>query len=387
MNKTGGLRLFDSVRGAKVAFEPIQKNVANAYVCGITPHSAPHVGHARAYINWDVLWRYLDWLGYEVRVVQNFTDVDDKIIAKAALEGIDPRDFAVRHVEEFAKMSAQLNLGAEFVEYVGVRESMPKIIEFVGELVEKGVAYERGGSVWFDRSKADRYGRLAGDRPLKLEDRSLDFALWKAAKPGEPAWDSPWGAGRPGWHVECSAIARSLGKTLDIHAGGSDLMFPHHNNEIAQSESANGAPLANHWLHNGMVRIDGRKMSKSSADSVAVADILGATDPNAVRLWVLQGHYRKPLEYSSGAVATAESAWRKLARFLGGDTPEDIPALPRAVADFAGAMDDDLNTAKALSVLFALTKDTYGGAPERRRRTARELAGVLGFAIWSGGKP
>jgi len=374
------LRLYDSERGAKVAFEPITQGVVNAYVCGITPHSAPHVGHARAYLNWDVLWRYLDWLGYDVRVVQNFTDIDDKIVAKAAAEGVPPRTIADRHAFEFLKVMQKLNVSSEYIQYVGVRESMPLIVGFIADLEGRGLAYVRDGSVWFDRSKANRYGRFAGKRTLDLTDRSLDFALWKAAKPGEPAWESPWGPGRPGWHVECSAIARSLAETLDIHAGGSDLKFPHHENEIAQSEGANDAALAKHWLHNGMVRIDGKKMSKSSADSVGVTAILKSTDPNAIRLWVLQGHYRKPLEYSPEALGTAAQSWKKLECFLA-ESPwsQSFELLPQPIADFKDAMDDDLNTARAVAVLFALLKGRYLGSENRRLQTAAAIAKILGF--------
>ena len=363
------------------------------YCCGVTVYDDCHLGHARSYLGWDVLRRYLLWRGYAVHYVQNFTDIDDKILNRARVEGTTMAAIAERYIQRYFEDMHRLKV-MDADEYPRVTEHIEAIHELISQLEAKGCAYAAGGDVYYRVEEFADYGKLSGrslatmqagasGRALTATDKAnpADFALWKGAKPGEPAWDSPWGPGRPGWHIECSAMIRArLGATIDIHGGGGDLVFPHHENEIAQSQAANGKPLAHYWLHNGMVTVNGEKMSKSLGNFTTIHDLLDGRwaeypqplDPMAVRLFVLQGHYRKPLDFTKDAIAAAVSSWQTLNAGLGFgyshgaalgwsvnaiqlSSQEPSPDNPW-VERFQTAMDDDLNTPGALAVLFELAK-------------------------------
>jgi cysteinyl-tRNA synthetase len=352
------------------ALEPldVDDDHVTMYVCGPTVQSEPHLGHGRSAVSFDVLRRYLAWLGYDVVFVRNVTDIDDKIIDRAAQLGVTTEEVAA---SAFAAFSEAYDLLGNLTPTVEPRatEHIPEMIALIEDLIDKGHAYESDGDVYFAVRSFDGYGKLsrhsvddlrAGER-VAPDDRKrdpLDFALWKASKPGEPRWPSPWGDGRPGWHVECSAMAtRYLGETLDIHAGGSDLIFPHHENEIAQSEAASGVPLARYWMHNGMLNLSGEKMAKSTGHVVTLLESLHTWDPLAVRLFYLRTHYRRPLEFSEEALADAEASLGRLRAFRR-RAPMEVEAEPdaEALAAFKDAMDDDLDVAGALSVLFDVVR-------------------------------
>ncbi len=298
------------------------------YVCGITPQSEAHIGHAMSYINFDIIRRYLEFKGYKVRHIQNITDIEDKIINKAAVLGITPAELVEKNTESFLKDMDALNIQRAH-EYPFATREVPGIIAMVEGLVAKGFAYEVGGSVYFRVTKLPDYGKLAhrtldqmmaGARIEVDDDKEnpMDFVLWKAAKPGEPSWQSPWGLGRPGWHIECSAMSlKYLGETIDIHGGGQDLIFPHHDNEIAQSESYTGKkPFVKYWLHNGLLRLGEEKMSKSIGNIVSIKETLAAYSADAMRLFVLSSHYRSPLTYTSSALEAAEKGAERLRQTL-----------------------------------------------------------------------
>lgn len=383
------------------------------YCCGVTPYDYCHLGHARSYLVWDALRRYLQWLGYQVNYVQNFTDVDDKILNRAQAEGIPPQQLAEQYIQAYFEDFQPLKL-LPATRYPRVTQSIEAILEFIQDLLDRGHAYIRQGSVYFSVSTFPEYGKLskrdpqllqagasgrvAASEALQKED-PRDFALWKAADPEEMGWPSRWGWGRPGWHIECSAmIRRELGITIDIHGGGSDLVFPHHENEIAQSEALTGQPLARFWLHNGMVTFNGQKMSKSLGNSKTLRELWQeGVDPMAVRLWVLQAHYRKPLDFSAAALKTAEQSWQTLQRALqvawqvcpeAGSSPRLDPGVVQA---FQTALEDDFNTPAALSVLFPLAKQVYalahsvphpaGDQLQQQAATLVQLAQVLGLTV------
>ncbi len=407
------MKLTDTLTGRKRDFAPAGDEV-RIYVCGVTPYSPAHVGHAMSYIVFDVLHRYLEFRGFAVRRVQNFTDIDDKLIERAAQEGTTVEALAEKHVAEYFENMAALNVREADV-YPRATRELPKIIEMVAGLVASGHAYESSGDVYFRVRSGAEYGELsrrsldamrAGARvePGVSKEHPMDFALWKSAKEGEPAWDSPWGAGRPGWHIECSAMAlRYLGESIDIHGGGQDLVFPHHENEIAQSEAFTGKrPFARFWLHNGLLNMDAQKMSKSLGNLVTISEALERYSADAIRLSVLNAHYRSPGYYSDEALAGAERAAARLRQALaapanpGTDAALDAkPANhdagtalnPKPVRDrFVGAMDDDLNTPQALAALFDLARDVNRASAEGRsvvaaQETLRELAGVLGLSL------
>jgi cysteinyl-tRNA synthetase len=404
------------------------------YVCGVTPYDRTHLGHALSAVVFDVLRRFLEWRGYQVRHVVNVTDVDDKIIARAAAEGRDPRGLAEQYAAEYFQQLAALNV-LPATAFPRATEAVPAIVTAVGRLIDLGYAYPAAGDVYFRVARARDYGRLSGraaapaggapdhdperggapvgdpDPDAEAEaseaakEAPADFALWKGAKPGEPAWPSPWGPGRPGWHIECSVmILERLGEQIDVHGGGSDLLFPHHENERAQSEALTGEPLARFWLHNGMLRyVDpatGRpeKMSKSLGNAVAVADFLQRYDADVLRLLVLGGSYRSPLTYNEDVAADHTRRLERLAGALRPPTstpgatpaPDGLrPARERARARFVAALEDDLNTAGALAALFELVRAINAaraaGAGEESLDAAqadlRELAGVLGLRL------
>ena len=384
------MRLSDTLTGEKRDFVPLDSTV-RMYVCGITPYASAHVGHAMSYIVFDVLHRYLEFKGYNVRYVQNFTDIDDKLIARAAAESATVQELAERHIAEYFEDMAALNV-LEADVYPRATQEIPKIVEVVSGLIEKGYAYPSGGDVYFRVRSVPSYGKLshrsldamrAGARvEVGVEkEHPMDFVLWKAAKPGEPSWESPWGPGRPGWHIECSAMAlRYLGDSIDIHGGGQDLVFPHHENEIAQSEGFSGTePFARFWVHNGLLHLDAEKMSKSLGNLVTIRDALARYSSDAIRLSVLNAHYRGPGYYSDEALAGAERAAARLrqAAFArpvaappGGASGERLdPSAHRE--RFIAAMDDDLNTPQALAVLFDLAHDV-----NRDAEAGRDVAGA-----------
>ncbi|QHV00310.1 cysteine--tRNA ligase [Synechocystis sp. CACIAM 05] len=379
------LRLYDSLTRAKQPLQPLHPGLVTMYCCGITVYDYCHLGHARTCITWDLVRRYLQWSGYEVRYVQNFTDIDDKILKRAVDESSTMEAVSEKFIAAyFEDMEA---LGVQPADlYPRATHTLDGIKRLIAELEAKGYAYPSGGDVYYSVRNFDSYGKLSG---RKLEDLQagasgrvtvadpdgaqkqdpFDFALWKAAKPGEPAWDSPWGKGRPGWHIECSAMVREfLGETIDLHVGGNDLIFPHHENEIAQSEAVTGQPLAQYWLHNGMVKVDGEKMSKSLGNFTTIRALLETVDPMAIRLLVLQGHYRKPLDFTETAIAAATNGWHTLREGLqfgydyGGDFGWELAFTPLGpdanqwTGAFQEAVDDDFNFAGGLAVMFELAK-------------------------------
>lgn len=394
------MRIFNTLSGQKEDFTP-QGEAVKMYVCGVTPYSECHVGHAMSYITFDVVRRYLEFRGYQVRYVQNFTDVDDKIIERANLKGIPARDLAERYIAEYFDDMDALNVRRADV-YPRATEEIPKIIEVVKGLVDKGHAYEANGDVYFRVRSDPDYGKLShqdldalqsGARVDVGEEKEhpLDFTLWKATKPGEPSWDSPWGKGRPGWHIECSAMSlRHLGETLDIHGGGRDLIFPHHENEIAQSESFTGVvPFVRFWMHNGLLQLGDEKMSKSLGVLVTVKEVLERFSPDALRLFILSSHYRSPLSFSEDGLIAAERGVERL-RLAGqtqeGESSEGPLDTGPFMESFVMAMDDDFNTAQAVAVLFDLARDinrarNEGTPASTAQQTLRELAGVLGLTL------
>ena len=395
------MKLHDTLTGQKRDFAPAGDTV-KLYVCGVSPYSSAHVGHALSYVFFDVLRRYLEYRGYRVRHVQNFTDVEDNIIAAAQKAGTTIWDLTEGYIREYLdEMDALRVLRAH--EYPKATEMVPQIVEMVQGLIDKGFAYAADGDVYFRVTRVSDYGKLshrsldgmmAGARVEVVagKEHPMDFALWKAAKPGEPTWESPWGPGRPGWHIECSAMSlHLLGPGLDIHGGGADLVFPHHENEIAQSEAYTGqAPLASFWLHNGLLRQDDNKMSKSLGNLVTIRDALSQVGPDALRLYLLSSHYRSSLSYSEEGLAAQarslgrlrEAAAQPHTEKAGGAKLDASPFRER----FLGAMDDDLNTPQALAALFDLARETNrlaleGGDVTEAQETLRELAGVLGLSL------
>ena len=418
------LTLYNTLTRSKEPFEPLEPGKVGMYYCGVTVYDYCHLGHARACIVWDVVRRYLQWRGYEVKYIQNFTDIDDKILNRARQEGSSMEAVAERFIQAYFEDMARLNI-KEADAYPRATHTLDGIKRLVYELEQKGYAYPADGDVYYSVRRFAEYGKLSG---RKLEDLQpgasgrvdvedseapkkkdlVDFALWKAAKPGEPAWASPWGEGRPGWHIECSAMVRDrLGDTIDIHAGGADLIFPHHENEIAQSEAVTGKPLALTWLHNGMVTVDGEKMSKSLGNFITIRELLDRpVDPMAVRLFVLQAQYRKPIDFTDEAIASAQKGWNTLKEGLLfgyqygtqlGWVQDKISSeliAPAYVERFQSAVDDDFNFPGGLVVLFELAKDlsreghilvhqgkteTPPQQLEQQWHTLVNLAQVLGF--------
>jgi cysteinyl-tRNA synthetase len=377
------LTLYNTLTRRKEPFSPIETGKVRMYCCGITAYDYCHLGHARTCIIWDTARRYLQWRGYDVNYVQNFTDIDDKILNRARQEGTSMEAVSERFIQAYFEDMARLNVN-EADAYPRATHCLDGIKRLIYDLEQKNYAYPAAGDVYYAVRRFGEYGKLSG---RKLEDlqagasgrvevadaeagkkkEAFDFALWKGSKPGEPAWESPWGAGRPGWHIECSAMIRdNLGDTVDIHAGGSDLVFPHHENEIAQSEAVTGQPLARYWLHTGMVIVNGEKMSKSLGNFITIRDLLDRpTDPMAVRLFVLQAQYRKPLDFTDDALAAATNGWYTLKEGLlfGVQYGEQLgwqDAVKRQTAvleRFQAAVDDDFNFAEGLAVLFELAKE------------------------------
>jgi cysteinyl-tRNA synthetase len=413
------MRLFDTLSKSKVELQPRTPGQLGIYVCGPTVYDLSHVGHARCYVAFDVIVRHLRQSGLQVTFVRNLTDIDDKIIKRAAERGEDPRALSERMSAEFHADMARLGNLPPDVE-PRVTEHVPEIVALVQELINRGMAYQAAGDVYFEVEKFNDYGRLSG-QPLddlkagarvEVDDRKrspLDFALWKAAKPGEPAWDSPFGPGRPGWHIECSAMSQKyLGDSFDVHGGGKDLVFPHHENEIAQSQGAHGlGTFARYWIHNGFVNFNQEKMSKSLGNFFTIRQVLEYVDPEAMRLFLLSVHYRSPVNFEvaeqDGVVRFPglEEAWARLDYFYvtaarladalqvgkpAGDGPVVAPA-DTWLAEFTAAMDDDFNTAAALAALQSactlankLLDDPKAAAKDVRRRSLERLQRELAAA-------
>ena len=378
------MKIFNSMSRQKEEFVPIQPGKVSIYACGPTVYNFIHVGNARPIILFDVLRRYFEYRGYDVTFVQNFTDVDDKIIKRANEEGITAQEVAEKYIKEYFTDAQGLGVRPATI-HPKATENMQQIIDMVQTLIDKGYAYPvENGDVYYRTLKFKGYGKLS-HQPIEdlqsgariavgeVKENPLDFALWKAAKPGEPAWDSPWGPGRPGWHIECSAMSnRYLGKTIDIHCGGEDLQFPHHENEIAQSEAANGCEFVHYWMHNGFLNIDNRKMSKSLGNFFTVREAAEAYGYETIRLFMLSAHYRSPLNYSADILHQAQNSLDRLysaedhLKYLVANGAEgDKNAAEAALVDtfdnsyrqrFDEAMDDDFNTANAISVLFELVR-------------------------------
>ena len=381
------LKIYNTLSRKKEDFTPVTRGQVGIYSCGVTVYDLSHAGHARSALAFDVMVRYLRFKGLQVRFVRNFTDVDDKIIRRAAKEGVSASEISERYVEAFRADMRGLGVIQADVEPKAT-EHVPQMVELIGKLIAKGVAYPVDGDVYFEVRRFAGYGKLSGKNldellvgaRVDVDERKRDprdFALWKAAKPGEPAWDSPWGPGRPGWHVECSAMAwETLGETIDIHGGGLDLVFPHHENEIAQSECAHGATYARYWMHNGLLTVaDGRKMGKSLGNSLWIRDLLHEYPAEALRLYYLQCHYRSPLPFDEETLSEALGMLARLyearevaermsggedadstAKALGADALE-VLALGRAFPDqLASTLADDFNTAAALGHLFELAR-------------------------------
>jgi cysteinyl-tRNA synthetase len=387
------LRLNSTIHRAVVPFEPRDEGKVAMYVCGPTVQSEPHVGHGRSAVAFDVIRRYLVWRGFEVTYVRNITDIEDKIIAAAAETGQSVEVLAERMASRFADGYAALGVEAPDEEPKATNH-IPEIIDLIQVLIDRDLAYPAGGDVYFSVRAWEGYGRLSGRNPDELragyrievgesKQDPLDFALWKAAKPGEPWWDSPWGAGRPGWHIECSAMAlRYLGSGFDIHGGGSDLIFPHHENEIAQSEGATGATFSRYWLHNGMVNLGGEKMAKSTGNLVDLATITRRWGGRALRLLFLRANYRSPIDYSEELLAESVDALDRLGRFRERATPGE--PSPVAIERFRAAMDDDFGTPQAVSLLFDLVRDgnrllDEGGDASGIAGAVEVIVGVLGL--------
>ena len=402
------MKIFNTLTGQEEEFIPYGEPV-KMYVCGVTPYSDAHVGHAMSAIVFDTIRRYLEFRGYRVHFVQNFTDIDDKIIDRSNRLGIPAMDLAERYIGEFYVDLAALHIKPATA-YVRATSEIGEIIRVVEGLIEKGFAYVVDGDVYFRVTRDEDYGKLSHRSLDELEagarvdidprkETPMDFALWKSAKPGEPSWPSPWGPGRPGWHIECSVIVLDqLGPQIDIHGGGADLIFPHHENEIAQSESFTGlVPFAKYWIHNGLVQLGGEKMSKSLGNLVTIKEALSQFSADALRAFVATSHYRRPLSYTDDGVAAAE---RGVARLRAAVTPRpsnDVANEPAELTEarrlaterFIEAMDSDFNTPSALAQLFELAKEINrareaGVAAEGlsgAQQTLLQLAGVLGLTL------
>lgn len=407
------MKLYNSLTRQKEEFKPMKPGEVKIYACGPTVYDFFHIGNARPFIVFDALRRYFEYCGYTVKFVQNFTDIDDKMIKRANEEGITVKELADRFIGEYEIDAKGLGI-EEATVHPRATENIAEIIALVQKLIEEGYAYEVDGDVYYSTKKFDGYGKLshqpledleAGAR-ISVDERkrdAMDFALWKTQKPGEPAWESPWGMGRPGWHIECSAMAtKYLGETIDIHAGGKDLIFPHHENEIAQSEAASGKPFAHYWLHNGYINIDNVKMSKSKGNFFTVRDIVKEFDYEVIRFFMLSAHYRSPINFSRDLLAQAQTALERLYNcrekvefFLenaadGGEAADSAltEAVGRIKDEFRAAMDDDINTAGALAALFDLSRTINSAldaaqqpskqAAQLAHQTFMELASVLG---------
>ncbi|HET7497089.1 MAG TPA: cysteine--tRNA ligase [Candidatus Eisenbacteria bacterium] len=416
-----GIRVYDTRRRSKVPYDPVLPGRAGMYVCGMTVQDKPHVGHMRYAVSTDAIRRYLESKGFVVTYVTNFTDIDDRIIARANEEGIPHGEVAERNIQAFLRYGELLNLKPA-THYPRATRHIPEITALIATLIEKGHAYASNGDVYFDVRRWPRYGELSGRNVDELRSGvrievgeakrdPLDFTLWKGAKPGEPAWDSPWGPGRPGWHIECSAMAmKYLGEEFDFHGGGQDLVFPHHENEIAQSEAATGRTFARYWIENGLVNLEGAKMSKSTKHFFSIEDVVARVEPEVVRFYLQSTHYRSPIEWNEERLEEAGIAYARLrdalaraesagASAAGQGQDLDATRLLQEISElrrqFGEAMDDDFNTARAQGHLFEIAKainrvaDQADAHPQERAalpvagRHLRELGETIGL-FWGG---
>lgn len=413
-----GILVYNTLSGKKEVLQPIEPNHVKLYVCGITSYDYCHIGHARSSLAFDMIVKYLRYRGYKVTYVRNFTDIDDKIIARANEQNIEPAELAQRFIDEFYTDMDSLGIDRPDIEPKAT-EHIQEMIDFIQELINKNMAYTSGGDVYYIVDAFPEYGKLsrrnfedmqAGARISINEQKKhpMDFTLWKASKPGEPSWDSPWGPGRPGWHIECSAMSKKyLGDTFDIHGGGKDLIFPHHENEIAQSEGVSGKPFANTWIHHGFVTIKDEKMSKSLGNFLTIRDILKQYHPEILRIFIFSTQYRNPLDFSETAMQDAEAGLVRLYECIAqvDKLPHGNSEAESVISDkdskklnsienrFIKAMDNDFNTAQGLGVLFDTVKiinrlsktvsdktaSTDTEQIKRAAETIKKLAGILGL--------
>jgi cysteinyl-tRNA synthetase len=406
------LRIYNTLTRKQEDFETLEPNVVKMYVCGVTVYNEAHVGHAMSALVFDIIRRYLEYRGYEVKHVMNYTDVDDKIIARANQLKEDPFKLAQRYINDYARDLSDLNI-LPATKNPRATQTMKEIQSMVEGLIKKGYAYAASnGDVYFRVTRDKEYGKLSGRKLDEMQagarievdeakEHPMDFALWKAAKPGEPSWDSPWGKGRPGWHIECSAMnLAELGEQIDIHGGGNDLIFPHHENEIAQSESFTGKPFARTWIHNGMLQFGGEKMSKSLGNIVSIQEFLSKREADVMRVLVLSGAYRAPLLFNDETLDAAEKSVARLksglraasasAKGLAAEAAAAFAAQAESTREsFTGAMDDDFNTPLALAALYELVKSINTARDQSAtdvqlqsaQAVLRELAGVLGLRL------
>ena len=406
-----GFKIYNTLTRKKEEFVPLEDGKVRMYVCGVTVYNKAHVGHAMSALVFDILRRYLEYRGFEVRHVTNFTDVDDKIINRAAQLGMDPMQMAAGYIDELREQMKALNIKPASV-YPQATTEMGTIIQMIQGLIDKGFAYAAEGDVYFRVQKDKQYGKLSGRRiedmrsgeksdPGEIKEDNLDFALWKSAKPGEPSWDSPWGYGRPGWHIECSAMSlKHLGEQIDIHGGGNDLVFPHHENEIAQTESLTDKAFAKYWVHNGMLNFSGEKMSKSIGNIITIEEFLQHYSADTIRFMVLNSGYRSPLTFNDEVVEQSKKGLERIRSALKPASPgargastEIIKTLENesvaAKEKFIESMDDDLNTAGALAAVFDLVRIINAtraeNATDAELHTAqtvvRELTSVWGLSL------
>ena len=409
------MKIYNTLTRKKEEFIPIDKNEVKMYSCGPTVYDYFHIGNARPFIIFDTMRRYLEYRGYKVKFVQNFTDIDDKMINRANREGITVKELGERFIAEYFKDAGALDIHPATI-HPKATENIDAIIDIIKKLEDKGYAYNVNGNVYFSTKKFREYGKLS-KQPLEdleagaridvneTKKDAMDFALWKAQKEGEPEWESPWGMGRPGWHIECSAMANKyLGETIDIHSGGQDLVFPHHENEVAQSECANGKPFANYWMHNGYININNQKMSKSLGNFFTVRDILQKYDAEIVRFFMLSAHYRNPVNFSDVLMEQSKSAVERVYtcidnlhflldnsenRELNENEAKFVEELEKCKQKFIDSMDDDLNTADAIASIFDIVyaANTYLSTENKNSEevinkalgTISELGGILGL--------
>ncbi len=402
------LQIYNTLTRSKEVFDTLNSGQVRMYVCGPTVYDRAHIGHAMSSIIFDVIRRYLEYRGFEVRHVMNYTDVDDKVIRRARILGFEPLELAEKYIDEYDQHLKELNILEPTVK-PRASEEIPAIIQMVEDLIEKGYAYTIDGDVYFEVGRDESYGKLSGRRPeqmkagarLEVDERKrdpADFALWKSAKPDEPSWKSPWGRGRPGWHIECSAMSsRHLGDEIDIHGGGNDLIFPHHENEIAQTESLTEKTFSRYWVHNGMMELSSEAMSKSTGNVLTVEEFLEMYEADVLRLLVLNSHYRSPLSFNEEIAAAAKRGVDRIKGALKPAIPGDGNGSHHALEqladtasrDFIDAMDDDFNSPRALSAIYELVRginqarDAGAGAHElgAAQDKLRELAGVLGLSL------
>ena len=400
------LRVYDTRRAKKIEFQPVDDDKIGIYFCGMTVQDKPHMGHMLAFVSGDMIRRYLEYKGYNVKYIQNFTDIDDKILDKAKEEGVDYREVAERNVQAYFESAKKLHIKPATL-YPRATEHIKEILELISTLIEKGYAYPAGGDVYFRVRSFESYGKLSKRKIDDLmsgariavgeaKDDPLDFALWKASAPEEPGWDSPWGRGRPGWHIECSAMSmKYLGRTLDFHGGGEDLIFPHHENEMAQSCGATDKEFVRYWLHHAFVRIDQEKMAKSLGNAFAIEDVLKEVEAEGLRLHLLSTQYRSPLDFSADGIGESTRAlvraYETIARAEDADVVAPVYAYDEEdAAPVVEAMDDDFNTARAVAVAFESVREVNRHLDAGRTADAARPLGLIkavGAGIGLFGRP